>query len=261
MNAGTSQGSGFARGQASYLDYYRYQVKARGVRGLEDIKQQAQEKAYLFDRIVLPRLPQSHEGTIAELACGHGTFLAWLRMRRYTRLIGVDSSPEQIAMARLIIGADAFLDTVNNWLSAQPDHSVDAIVAIDLIEHISKDEFMQLLHEAIHVLRPGGVLLLRYPNGDSPLVGLNLFNDITHVWTYTTNCVRTLATMHGYASVDFVDESSDAVRDSRWIKVPLGRVIRLILSAIVRAATREKIHYWSPHIWAELRTPSVRRLK
>lgn len=250
------ENNAFPRREVNHLDYYRYQVTARNVHGLEDIEKQAREKAYVFDRVVLPRLPSSREAKVVELACGHGTFLAWLRMHSYTQVTGVDTSPEQISMARRVQGVTAVLEDVNKWLAAQPNHSVDALVAIDLIEHVSKDEFMQLLHEAAHVLRPGGVLLLRYPNGDSPLVGLNLFNDITHVWTYTTNCVRTLAMMHGYISSDFVDESSDVVRDHRWIKVPVGRFVRFVLSSLIRASTREKIRYWSPHIWAELRTPA-----
>jgi SAM-dependent methyltransferase len=135
------------------------------------------------------------------------------------------------------------------WLAAQPAGSLQALVAIDFIEHISKDAVMDLLRESHRVLAPGGRLILRYPNGDSPLVGMNLFNDITHVWTYTPNCLNSLAQMHGFTRSDFVDES-DAIRDQRWIKVPLCRISRAILGALLRAATKERVAYWGPHLWA-----------
>ena len=44
-----------------------------------------------------------------------------------------------------------------------------ALIAIDFIEHISKDDMMELLRHSRRVLSPGGRLVLRYPNGDSPL--------------------------------------------------------------------------------------------
>ena len=134
----------------------------------------------------------------------------------------------------------------------QPAQSVDALVGIDLVEHLTKDDFMTMLKYSDRALAPGGVLILRYPNGDSPLVGLNLFNDVTHVWTYTTNCVQTLAAMHGFSTVTFVDESDTAVRDLRWLKVPLARISGFIFRVLIRAATRENVRYLSPHIWAFL---------
>jgi hypothetical protein len=79
---------------------------------------------------------------------------------------------------------------------------------------------------------------------------MNLFNDITHVWTYTPNCLDTLARMHGYRRILFNDEGSDAIRDHRWLKVPLCQLSTAFLRFLFRAATREKIRWFSPHLWA-----------
>jgi 2-polyprenyl-3-methyl-5-hydroxy-6-metoxy-1,4-benzoquinol methylase len=231
-----------------HLDYYRYQATARGVHNLNDVQRIAQEKAYVYDRIVLPWLPADKTRTIAEIACGHGSFLWWIKERGFNRVTGVDSSPEQIEVARQV-GVTVHLMDVNLWLTEAPDASQQAIVGIDLIEHLSKDDFMTLLKSAHRVLAPGGRLILRYPNGDSPLVGMNLFNDITHVWTYTPNCLDTLARMHGYARTQFVDESRAAIRDHRWLKVPLCRFSQTLLRLLFRAVSKEKIIYWSPQIW------------
>ncbi len=230
-----------------YLDYYKYQATARGVHSLEDVVRQAHERAYVYDRIVLPWLPGNKGSRIAELACGHGSFLQWLKERGFTSVTGVDSSAEQIKFAGQV--ADVSEADVLEWLGRKAEGSVDVLVGIDLIEHISKDEMMDLLQRANRVLTKGGRLILRYPNGDSPLVGRNLFNDITHVWTYTTNCLSTLAGMHGFSGAQFVDEST-AIRDHRWLKVPLSKMAGLILRALFQAATRERVSYWGPHMWA-----------
>ena len=232
-----------------YLDYYSYQAKARGVRTLEDIRRIAEERAYLYDRIVLPWLPPNKAARVGELACGHGSFLWWLRQRGYQEVIGIDSSPEQIALAAQT-GAATRLMEVNRWLEEQPEGKLQALVGIDLIEHISKDDFMNLLEASYRALAADGHLILRYPNGDSPFVGRNLFNDITHIWTYTTNCLETLGRMHRFSRFRFVDESTAAIRDHRGIKVPLCRLSLALLKALTHAATKERIAFWSPHIWA-----------
>jgi SAM-dependent methyltransferase len=236
----------------SHLDYYKYQTTARGVKGLREIETLALARSHVYRRVVLPRLPQNRDSRIAELASGHGSFLWWLKSEGFSQIIGVDNSSQQVALAREVDCPVEEADVVG-WLEQQPAQSVDALVGIDLVEHLTKDDFMTLLKYSNRALAPSGVLILRYPNGDSPLVGLNLFNDVTHVWTYTTNCVQTLAAMHGFSTVTFVDESDAAVRDLRWLKVPLSKISGFIFRVLIRAATRENVRYLSPHIWAFLR--------
>jgi SAM-dependent methyltransferase len=234
---------------SNHLDYYQYQATARGVRSVADVERCAREKGHVYDRIVLRWLPSDREARVVELACGHGSFLYWLRERGFTHLTGVDSSAEQIAFARQV-GAEVCRAGAIDWLAAQAPESVQALVAIDFIEHISRDDLMELLRQSSRVLVRGGRLILRSPNGDSPLVGMNLFNDITHVWTYTPNCLDTLARMHGFAQTSFIDESAAAIRDHRWLKVPLCRMSQVALAILFRAAARERVQHWSPNLWA-----------
>jgi SAM-dependent methyltransferase len=236
--------------------YYHYQAIARGVYTLEDVRRIAESKAHIYDRIVMPWLPAERHAPIAELACGHGSFLAWLQSRGFTRRAGIDASPEQIALARQT-GAQAHEEDVITWLRAQPAASWHAVVGIDLVEHLPKDVFLALLSEAKRVLLPGGSLILRLPNGDSPLVGLNLFNDVTHVWTYTSNCLETLAAMHGYEAASFIDEAESAIRDARWLKLPLHRASKAVLNFLFRAASYERVRGWSPHLWARFVTATL----
>ena len=237
--------------KASHLDYYRYQAQARKIFSAADVERVAVEKSYLYDRIVLPRLKHLREGPIVEAACGHGSFLYWLRSRGFQDGVGVDSSEEQGRLAREA-GLCVEVSDINAWLQEQPESSIGAIVGIDLIEHLGKDDFIEFLRHCQRVLKEGGLLILRYPNGDSPLVGLNLFNGITHVWTYTSTAMRSVGAMCGFSSADFVDEGSAAIRDHRWLKVPVSWISQQILRTLLQAASREKILSWSPHVWSFL---------
>jgi 2-polyprenyl-3-methyl-5-hydroxy-6-metoxy-1,4-benzoquinol methylase len=233
----------------SYLDYYKYQTTARGVFGPEDIFRMARERDFIYEEIVLPWLPREKESRMVDLACGHGSFLWWLGQAGFKNVSGIDSSKEQVEAAR---GAGLSVQEfdVMAWLENEPAGQVDVLFAMDFIEHISKDDFMRFLRLSHRLLKPGGRVILRYPNGDSPFVGLNLFNDITHVWTYTTNCLSTLAKMHGFRQSRFHDEGPEASRDQRWIKRPLARVCQWILRQVVRSASRERVVYWNSSIWA-----------
>jgi 2-polyprenyl-3-methyl-5-hydroxy-6-metoxy-1,4-benzoquinol methylase len=235
----------------NHLDYYKFQARARGVRSLDDVRRIAGEKSHLYDRIVRPWLPADTSLPVAEVACGHGSFLHWLKSRGYTNVTGIDSSPQQIEFARQV-GVTVEQDDMNHWLACQPQNRFASIIAIDLIEHLSKDDFMEMLNASHAALSPGGSLIMRLPNGDSPLVGMNLFNDITHVWTYTPNALHSLSQMHGFSGAQFADEGLEAIRDQRWLKVPLAKVARSFLQATVRAVTRENIQFWSPNLWARL---------
>lgn len=236
----------------NHLDYYKFQAEARGVRSLDDVRRLAGMKSFIYDRIVRPWLPPDTTLPIAEVACGHGSFLHWLKSRGYANVTGVDSSPEQIKFAQEV-GVTVEQNDVNQWLARQPKNHFASIIAIDLAEHLPKDDFMELLHLAQSALSPGGSLILRLPNGDSPFVGMNLFNDITHVWTYTPNALNSLSQMHRFSATQFADEGADAMRDHRWLKLPLAKFSRFLLRATVRTVTRENIQFWSPHLWARLR--------
>lgn len=233
----------------SHLAYYAYQATARGVHGAEDVARGARDKAFIYQRVVKPWLPTRSDAKIAELACGHGSFLCWLAQNGYSNVVGVDSSPEQTKLAAST-GVQVETQDALEWLAQQEKGTYDVFVAIDFIEHIAKDDLMTLLRLGQDKLRPGGRLILRYPNGDSPLVGLNLFNDITHVWTYTSNCLNSLAKMHGFAGTEFADEGWRITRDHRWIKLPLSYLSEAILRFLFQAVSRERLHFWSSSIWA-----------
>jgi 2-polyprenyl-3-methyl-5-hydroxy-6-metoxy-1,4-benzoquinol methylase len=233
----------------SHLAYYDYQATARGVGGAKDVARGAQEKAFIYERLVRRWLPARSDAKIAELACGHGSFLFWLIQEGYTNVVGIDSSPEQTGLAAST-GAQVQTQDAMEWLGRQNDSTYDTLVAIDFIEHISKDDMMALLKLGQQKLRPGGRMILRYPNADSPLVGLNLFNDITHIWTYTTNCLNALAKMHGFALTEFADEGWRVARDRRWIKLPIARLSEAVLQFLFRSVSRERVFFWSSSIWA-----------
>lgn len=68
---------------------------------------------------------------------------------------------------------------------------------IDLIEHFTKSDIVDLMHLAHKTLKDGGVLLLRTPNAESPLFG-RFYNDFTHETPFTRSSLQQILTTVGF---------------------------------------------------------------
>lgn len=228
--------------------YYAYQATARGLRTSADVEALTNFMASTYRRLLSGWLPTDRSAAIYEVACGPGVMLRYLKGAGYTNVSGSDSSAEQIELARsaglAVLQADSLQE-----LETHEENRWDCLIAIDFIEHLPKDMLIRFLALGQRKLKPGGCLILRAPNGDSPLVGRNLFNDITHFWAYTSIATRALLGMAGFMRVELADESVAALERQRWLKVPLMKVSQRLLRLLLRAATRENVEYLSPSIY------------
>jgi SAM-dependent methyltransferase len=150
-------------------------------------------------RPLLAGLPA--DAHILELGCGPGYFLEYLGRRGFTSPRGVDISQEQVTLARqrgvVAEAADVFaaLDAATG--------SLDAVVAIDLLEHFTKDEGLRLCDAMRSSLRPGGRVILRTPNGSALLAGPIVFGDMTHMSIYNESSLGQLLRVAGFARLSF----------------------------------------------------------
>lgn len=102
---------------------------------------------------------RSPPGVLVDVGCGGGAFLAACRAAGWQG-IGFDPSVAAVAHARSA-GLDAY---------AQPwppcslnDATVDAVTFMNVLDHLR--EPFEAIREAWRVLRPGGLLYIRVPNG------------------------------------------------------------------------------------------------
>jgi len=228
--------------------YYAYQAKARGLNSPADVEIAARLMAPVYQRLLTKWLPQNRGASIYEVACGPGIMLRYLREAGYTNAAGSDSSDCQIELARAA-GLNVRLADSIDEVSKAPESAWECLIAIDFIEHLPKDGVITFLAQAHRVLKRGGCLILRAPNGDSPFVGRNLFNDITHCWAYTSVATEALLKMAGFQRLEFADESIAMLQRHRWLKAPLMRLSQGLLRRLIRMATREDIRYFNPSLY------------
>lgn len=144
----------------------------------------------------------STHAPVLDVGCGRGELLAVLKDAGVEAL-GVDTDPGMVAEAREA-GLEVHQADALAFLRQREPHSLGAIVAIHVIEHLQLDDVLALLELAVSRLRPGGVLVAETPNPASLIVlGNSFILDPTHVWPLHPALMNFLCESAGFRDVRF----------------------------------------------------------
>jgi SAM-dependent methyltransferase len=138
----------------------REQASATGGRTLETFSNTPQLNRWMYSKI-----EGGVRGEVLEIGSGIGNISRLIRPNA-TRLVVTDTEPHYLRDLRQCFAGDAGVDVVAYDLDHPPPESVssrryDAIVAINVIEHIADDRL--LVSRLTDLLRPGGRLLIYVP--------------------------------------------------------------------------------------------------
>ena len=119
-----------------------------------------------LDRFALGRLIElvGEPGPICDLGCGPGQIARYLKAYGAPDVLGIDLSPEMIAVARRLAPDIPFHQADMRALPF-PDASWGGIAAFYSLIHIPRPQMVACLEELRRVLRPSGALLLTFHIG------------------------------------------------------------------------------------------------
>jgi 2-polyprenyl-3-methyl-5-hydroxy-6-metoxy-1,4-benzoquinol methylase len=140
---------------------------------------------------------------ILDIGCGRGE---WLELLKETGLDarGVDSNNLMVAECQAA-GIDATHANVFDHFRQVPDHSLNAITAFHIIEHLEFPQLVDFVDQSIRALRPGGLLMLETPNPESVIVATRtFFLDPTHVKPLPAELIRFLLDARGLTNIEIV---------------------------------------------------------
>ncbi len=204
-----------------------------------------------------PLLPIDKAARVADLGCGFGSFLYFLRKAGYRNIEGVDVSLEQVGAARQLGIRNVFHGDCWEFLEGRPGE-LDCITAMDLLEHFPKEEVLALL-EAIHrSLKPGGLLLLRVPNADGPFGAKILYSDFTHELAFTPASIRQVLAAAGFARIEVRSEGPRVhglISAARWVAWKF--VAASLLLCLAAETGRIQGHILTQNLIAAARKPEL----
>ncbi|MBN1595040.1 class I SAM-dependent methyltransferase [candidate division FCPU426 bacterium] len=186
----------------------------------------------LYARTFLRHLPADKNAAILDAACGAGHFMYFLKKEGYHNVRGVDISAEQLRLARQLGVEEAEEADLFAFLPAHPG-CYDLIVANDIIEHLRKDEVLQLLDGIFTALKPGGRVLISTENAASLFGASRVFIDFTHEVGFTPISVNQVLRVCGFNPLGIygigpVHNFSSLVRKILWRLVE--KMLRLFLA-------------------------------
>ncbi len=179
-------------------------------------------------RLIAEHFPGERDAAILELGCGHGALLYFAREAGYTNMRGVDASPAQVDAARRLgiagVSAGEMLPTLRTTAAA----SQDAVIAYDVIEHLTKDELIEVTDEVVRVLKPGGRWIVHVPNGLSPFAGVMTYGDLTHELAFTPESLTQLFLSSGFRSASFHEDPPAAHGLKSTLRALLWKLVRQV---------------------------------
>lgn len=153
--------------EADYSDWKGWNEDAFGKFSSED------EEYYTKE--ILDRLSEDQKGDFLEIGFGNGSLLGWAKTK-FTNASGVEKSKFLTSRAKYR-GFDAYNDIEEALIGKK----LDVVVAMDVLEHMTSSDIYSMFNLVRGRLRPGGLFIARFPNGDSPFGRINQNGDDTHI--------------------------------------------------------------------------------
>ncbi len=153
--------------------YRAFEEKYRGSREL------IKSRLRVYLPFIEPLKTAYSTSSVVDLGCGRGEWLELLSERGFAPH-GVDLDEGMLA-ACYERGLQASKGDAINFLKALPDASQLVVSGFHIAEHLPFADLLELVQEALRVLRPAGLLILETPNPENLRVaGTSFYLDPTH---------------------------------------------------------------------------------
>jgi 2-polyprenyl-3-methyl-5-hydroxy-6-metoxy-1,4-benzoquinol methylase len=173
-------------------------------------EQLAGQRLRLYDHILTLITENRGAGRLLDVGTGCGFFLVAAQKRQW-EVKGVEPSLQSVQMARRQYSLDVFAGTLQEYVDKR---QFDAITFINVLEHSVWP--WQEIDRAKELLRPGGLIYLRFPNGllhsqmnrlaHKYLLANRMHKFLVfHKYSFTSNYIRKLLSDRGFVQTTIVN--------------------------------------------------------
>jgi SAM-dependent methyltransferase len=143
-------------------------------------------------------------GRLLDVGCAYGFFLHEMQSRGW-QVEGVEISGTGKQYVQNTWGINVYPEPLENL--DIPENSFDVITLFYLIEHVGDP--LELLNKVNRILKPGGLILLRWPHS-TPTVRilgplskkLDLYHTPYHLYDFSPKTMKKLLTLSGFKDVE-----------------------------------------------------------
>lgn len=187
------------------------------------------QDSYYYDKI-LSFSNCENISNVLEIGFGNGSFLGFMRTKNID-IYGVEVIEELIDAGKINgFNVGGSIDEIENNIK------FDAIFMFDVLEHIPQDDIVTFLKKCLNRLNDDGVMIIRTPNGSSPLGLANQYGDVTHCTVVTSPkmhyWMKSLGSIVVYTGRDVYP-----LYDGRFFKMT-SRMIRYTIQIVIEKLVR-----------------------
>ncbi len=192
--------------------------------------------------------------SVLDIGFGRGAFLQFGRQRKW-KMHGTEVNPGLLQSA----WHNGFQVTQTETLESFPSQFFEMVAAFDVMEHLELETLPLFLSEVRRVLKPDGVFVARFPNGDSPF-GRHIQNgDVNHKTAIGSIRASFLATQAGFEVVFLGCEvqaifAGRSFIPHRLFAVPMKKLMNAFLNLVF--SPRDPIPFCSASLELVLRKPN-----
>lgn len=197
--------------------------------------------------LIRRHIPPERSIRIADLGCGHGSLIFCLRSLGYRNVEGVDLSPEQVDLARRLGISGIRRGGLDEFLRSGTG-AYDVLFLMDVLEHLQKQEVIDMLELACGALKVGGRIVLHVPNAEG-LFGMRVrYGDFTHEVCFTPQSIRQVLRACGFRDVE-AHEQRPVVHGVRSaVRAALWRILTVRERLLLLAETGHMGHVLSQNM-------------
>ncbi len=162
-------------------------------------------KPFYMD-IINNYFPADKNTKILEIGCGSGAFQYFIKKSGYLNTIGIDTSEDQVSGAKKLGIASVIYANLIDYVDNLDDSSLDLIIAIDVIEHFSKEELSSLIDNFYRVLNKDGMIITHQPNAEGLFGNSIRYGDYTHEQSFTRSSISQIFISSRFKSVNSFED-------------------------------------------------------
>ena len=179
------------------------------------------------------------DGDVLEIGFGSGSFLAWARACK-ARVVGTEINLALLAAAR-DLGFDLLPPDIET-VADKHERRFDTIVAFDVFEHFTLATVAAQARAAETMLKPGGHLVLRFPNAQSPFGLAPQNGDPTHKSALSRSAIEPLIQATSFAIVRYAPSYRIGRGGlAKWLARRLRYIARDLISGLLNAIYAQNI--------------------
>jgi cyclopropane fatty-acyl-phospholipid synthase-like methyltransferase len=172
--------------------------------------------------------------------------LRYLRSLGFSRVKGIDLSAEQIELAQAS-GTDAEGIDVFDFLRSV-DEPYAAVIALDFLEHFTKDELMALIPLIHGALDEGGSLVIQTPNGEGLFPNQVVYGDLTHSTIFTPSSLSQLLSVMGFGELRFFETGPAPKNLTGLARSALWRALKALANGVRIIEANKRQDLWTENM-------------